>query len=129
MQYQTVAASLTNKLVPCLSHTPVVLLTWSLCHLSLAAGFVSAAPSASRRDELITLVRQDCGSCHGFTLKGGLGPALLPETLKHRPANSLKATILLGRPGTAMPPWQRFMTETEADWIVTNLQKGFPSER
>ena len=74
------------------------------------------------------MVRQDCGSCHGLTLKGGLGPALLPETLRDKPAFSLKATILHGRPGTAMPPWQRFVTEAEADWIVTNLQNGFPSE-
>ena len=129
MQYQTVAASPTNKLVPFLSRTPVLLLTWSLCYLSLAAGFVSAVPSAARRDELITLVRQDCGSCHGLTLKGGLGPALLPETLKDRTANGLKATILHGRPGTAMPPWRQFVTEAEADWIVVNLQKGFPDGR
>jgi hypothetical protein len=31
-----------------------------------------------RQKELIHLVRQDCGSCHGMTLQGGLGPALLP---------------------------------------------------
>ena len=83
---------------------------------------------AARRSELITLVRQDCGSCHGLTLKGGLGPALLPQTLKDKSASSLKATILQGRPGTAMPPWQRFLSDAEADWIVTNLQKGFPSD-
>ena len=129
MQYQTVAASMTKPLARCFSRISVLLVAGSLCHLSLAAGIVAEAPNASRRDELITLVRQDCGSCHGLTLKGGLGPALLPETLKHQPASSLKATILHGRPGTAMPPWQRFMTEPEADWIVANLQKGFPSER
>ena len=129
MKYQTVAASMTKPLARCLSRTPVLLVAGSLCHLSLAAGIVAEAPNASRRDELITLVRQDCGSCHGLTLKGGLGPALLPETLRDRTANGLKATILQGRPGTAMPPWQRFMTETEAEWIVANLQKGFPSER
>ena len=126
MKYRTVAASLTNILAACVSRTSALLVAWSLCHLSLAAGFVSAAPSASRRDELITLVRQDCGSCHGLTLKGGLGPALLPETLKDRTANGLKATILHGRPGTAMPPWRQFVTEAEADWIVVKLQKGFP---
>lgn len=120
---------MTKPLARCLSRIPVLFLAGSLCHLSLAAGFAADAPNASRRDELITLVRQDCGSCHGLTLKGGLGPALLPETLRDRTANGLKATILHGRPGTAMPPWQRFMTETEADWIVANLQKGFPSER
>lgn len=84
------------------------------------------APNATRRSELIQLVRQDCGSCHGLTLKGGLGPALLPQTLKDKPMDSLKATILQGRPGTAMPPWQRFVTDAEAQWIVTHLQQGFP---
>ncbi|MDO8778816.1 MAG: cytochrome c [Burkholderiaceae bacterium] len=82
---------------------------------------------AARRGELVTLVRQDCGSCHGLTLKGGLGPALLPDALKDKPADYLKAVILQGRPGTAMPPWQRFLSEAEAQWIVFNLQKGFPS--
>ena len=129
MKYQTVTAALTNTLAPCFSRIPVLFLAWTFCHLSLAAGFVTEAPDASRRDELITLVRQDCGSCHGLTLKGGLGPALLPETLKDRTANGLKATILHGRPGTAMPPWRQFVTEAEADWIVVKLQKGFPDGR
>lgn len=87
------------------------------------------APGAARRAELITMVRQDCGSCHGLTLKGGLGPALVPDALRDKPADSLKAVILHGRPGTPMPPWQRFLSEEEADWIVANLLKGFPDER
>lgn len=82
--------------------------------------------SATRRSELITLVRQDCGSCHGMTLQGGLGPALLPQTLQDKPADYLQHVILYGRPGTAMPPWQRFLNEAEASWIVINLQQGFP---
>lgn len=86
-----------------------------------------ATMGAARRGELVKLVRQDCGSCHGLTLKGGLGPALLPDALKDKPADYLKAVILQGRPGTAMPPWQRFLSEAEAQWIVFNLQKGFPS--
>jgi len=88
-----------------------------------------ASPGAARRAELIALVRQDCGSCHGMTLKGGLGPALLPDTLKDKPALALKATILLGRNGTAMPPWRNFLSDDEAGWIVSNLQKGFPDGR
>lgn len=89
----------------------------------------SSDPAPARRSELINLVRQDCGSCHGLTLKGGLGPALLPETLGDKPVESLTATILQGRPGTPMPPWKPFMTEAEAQWIVNQLLKGFPSER
>lgn len=73
------------------------------------------------------MVRQDCGSCHGMTLKGGLGPALLPEDLLGKPSESLVATIYAGRPGTPMPPWQQFMSEAEAAWIVQKLISGFPN--
>ena len=84
-----------------------------------------SAPEAQR---LVRLVRQDCGSCHGLTLKGGLGSPLLPSTLADKPAESLVATILHGRPGTAMPPWRGLLTEQEAQWIVERLQAGFPQE-
>ena len=84
-----------------------------------------AAPDAQR---LVRLVRQDCGSCHGLTLKGGLGSPLLPSTLADKPAESLVAAILHGRPGTAMPPWRGLLTEQEAQWIVERLQAGFPQE-
>ncbi|MEO8119119.1 MAG: cytochrome c [Rhodoferax sp.] len=91
------------------------------------AGAGSASVDVNRQKQLVTLVRQDCGSCHGLTLKGGLGPALLPEALRDKPAEYLKFVILQGRPNSAMPPWQRFLSEAEAEWIVFNLQKGFPS--
>jgi cytochrome c55X len=84
--------------------------------------------STSRRSELITLVRQDCGSCHGMTLQGGLGPALLPQTLQDKPTDYLQFVILNGLPGTAMPPWRRFLNEAEAAWIARHLQQGFPRE-
>lgn len=85
--------------------------------------------STARRSELITLVRQDCGSCHGLTLKGGLGPPLLPAALAEKDRISLQYTILDGRRGTAMPPWRPFMREDEALWIVDSLKKGLPDER
>ncbi len=89
---------------------------------------LTADPPPERMRELVRMVRQDCGSCHGLTLKGGLGPPLLPETLHEKPAESLRYTVLLGRPGTPMPPWNAFMTEAEADWIVRQLIQGFPEE-
>lgn len=87
------------------------------------------APGMQRQAELVRLVRQDCGSCHGMTLAGGLGPALLPPLLRDKPPESLVSTILHGRPGTPMPPWGTFLKEMEARWIVENLLKGFPDER
>ncbi len=91
-----------------------------------ALAATAAGPDAARQKELIHLVRQDCGSCHGMTLQGGLGPALLPSTLAGKPVESLVATIVHGRPGTAMPPWHRFVAEEEAQWIVARLLEGFP---
>lgn len=85
--------------------------------------------SSQRQNELVRLVRQDCGSCHGMTLAGGLGPALLPALLHDKPAESLVSTVLYGRPGTPMPPWGEFLNENEAKWIVDKLRKGFPDER
>ncbi len=103
---------------------------WLMPLIFLLAALHSPAqaeePTASRQAELVHLVRQDCGSCHGMTLKGGLGPALLPDALRDKPADSLSATIYHGRPGTAMPPWRRFLNEKEADWIVQQLLQGFP---
>lgn len=86
-------------------------------------------PGAARKSELVRLVRDDCGACHGRTLKGGLGPSLLPEDLRDLPPESLRETILQGRPNTAMPPWKNFLSEPEAAWIVEQLQQGFPDEK
>ena len=97
--------------------------------VSLCAGLTfpaAAEPSPERQKELIHLVRQDCGSCHGMTLQGGLGPALLPATLADKPAEGLVATIIGGRTGTPMPPWHRFLAEEDAHWIVARLMSGFP---
>ncbi len=104
----------------------VSLLALSVAPAGLA--WADAGVNAWRARELVRLVRQDCGSCHGMTLKGGLGPPLTPEALRDKPAASLVATVLMGRPGTPMPPWQRFVTAAEAEWIVVRLQGGFPLE-
>jgi len=80
--------------------------------------------SNARQNELTHLVKQDCGSCHGMTLKGGLGPALLMENLQDKPILFIQNTILYGRSGTAMPPWKTLLTEQEALWIAEQLKQG-----
>lgn len=99
---------------------------WLLSLFLVPVIAAAAEPDSQRQKELVHLVRQDCGSCHGMTLKGGLGPALLPETLRDKPAEGLAATIYYGRPGTPMPPWKQFMSEAEAAWIVDKLMTQFP---
>ena len=85
-----------------------------------------AQPDAARQKQLVNLVRQDCGSCHGMTLKGGLGKALLPGELRDLATSSLASIILDGIPDTPMPPWRGLLQEDEALWIARQLKKGFP---
>lgn len=87
---------------------------------------LAAEPAPARRAEILHMVKQDCGSCHGLTMKGGLGPSLEPRVLAGKDSAGLAFTILRGRPGTPMPPWNGFVTEREAQWIVEQLMKGLP---
>lgn len=98
--------------------------------MAFGGAFAASSPiDPERQVELIRLVRQDCGSCHGMQFRGGLGPALTPDMLRDKPRGSLVSTILHGRPGTPMPPWNAFLSEPEATWIVNGLQEGFPDAR
>ena len=98
------------------------LIGWMLGAL-LMPGLAAAEPTPDRQQALMQFLRQDCGSCHGMTLQGGLGPALLPSALAGKSDDLLIATILNGRPGTAMPPWNRFLSRDEAAWLVAQLRK------
>ncbi len=91
----------------------------------MASGALMAAPpDAARRSELIDLLKQDCGACHGMRLKGGLGPALTPDAIGRLSIETISETILHGRPGTPMPPWQPFMSRDEAVWLAGRLKAG-----
>ena len=85
---------------------------------------VSAALDSARQAELLYLLKHDCGSCHGMTRKGGLGPPLLPKNMGGRPQLLFVDTILDGRPGTPMPPWRGLLTEQEVQWLVEAMRRG-----
>jgi cytochrome c55X len=110
----------------CRARTAVVAAALGVLAAPTFAGESALAPS--RRAEILHLVRQECGSCHGLRMKGGLGPPLVPEVLAAKDSENLRHVVLHGRPGTAMPPWMRFLTEAEARWVIEMLQKGLPSE-
>ncbi|MEZ5540832.1 MAG: cytochrome c [Pseudomonadota bacterium] len=83
---------------------------------------LAAAPlTPAREQELHNLLYQDCGSCHGMRLTGGLGPALTPQALAGKPRDLLLATIRDGRAGTPMPPWKGLLGEDDIAWLVDTL--------
>lgn len=92
---------------------------------SAAANVITPA----RQKELVHMVRHDCGSCHGLTLQGGLGPPLTPQALRGKPVEYVKAMILDSRPGTAMPHWRPLLPVTEAVWIAEKLLQGMPDAK
>lgn len=103
------------------------ILAISLTLTAAAAGAqTTAAPAPERTAQLVRMVRQDCGSCHGLYLTGGLGPALTREALADKPLDSMASTIYGGRPGTPMAPWKAMLSEAEALWIAQQLMAGFP---
>lgn len=90
----------------------------------LLAGLQAGAPGPERQAELLHRLKHDCGSCHGMTLKGGLGPPLLPEALAGKDEEGLTAIVLHGVPGTPMPPWDVEISAAEAAWLVSRLKQG-----
>lgn len=101
------------------------ILTLAVCLLPHMA---SADPNLVRQQELTHLLKQDCGSCHGMTLKGGLGTPLTPDVLADRPDELLYVTIMQGRPGTPMPPWQGILSQEDTRWLIKLLRRGLTND-
>jgi len=105
---------------------------WSACLLLqvAACGTHPTSPTHEsllpHEQKLLRMVRQDCGSCHGMQMTGGLGPALTPEALRDWSIENLSATIYHGRPGTPMPGWKALISESDAQWISRQLKYGLP---
>lgn len=96
--------------------------------LVLAAAGALAAPPAERQAELLHRLKHDCGSCHGMTLAGGLGPPLVPDAIEGRPAEDLAWIIRHGLPGTPMPPWGFEIGADEALWLARLLKQGIDDD-
>lgn len=95
-------------------------------HFAAPIAAARSEPDAAAKDRLVHLLVQDCGSCHGLTLQGGLGRPLLPEDVSDRSAEVLAEIILDGIPGTPMPPWRGLVTPDEALFLAETLKRGLP---
>lgn len=95
----------------------------------LGAAPVAAELDSDRQKELLYLLKHDCGSCHGMTMKGGLGKPLEASLLAERTDADLLAVILDGMPGTPMPPWRPLLTEEEALFLIHTLRETATASR
>ncbi len=92
------------------------------CGVGLGAN--AGEPDENRQEELLHTLRHDCGSCHGLTMKGGLGPPLLPSAVADASDEALIDIIMNGVPGPPMPPWSPELSIDEASWLVGRLKDG-----
>lgn len=87
--------------------------------LSLA---LLAAPAAAGPAETFA---GHCAACHGADRLGGIGPALIPETLGRMRGPDLASVIADGRAATQMPGFSETLDGDEiaalADWLATPL--------
>jgi cytochrome c55X len=103
-------------------------MSWRLIFLGmlLAVGADAAGLDDERRGELDHLLRHDCGSCHGLSMQGGLGPALTPARMQERSDAYLRAAIRDGIPGTAMPPWGPLLSDADIAYLAATLREKQP---
>ena len=68
-----------------------------------AWAFAQAAASAPAATDAAALFREHCASCHGTQRTGGMGPALLPESLARLRRPEAAKVVSDGRVATQMP--------------------------
>jgi len=83
-----------------------------------------AAHAADAQDAAApALYQRHCAACHGADRLGGMGPALLPESLERLKKTDAQSTIRDGRVATQMPAFGPILADPEiaalADWIYT----------
>ncbi|QOR37214.1 cytochrome c [Billgrantia diversa] len=104
-----------------------LLLMLAFCWFPVAV-LADGTLSTERKEELETLLYQDCGSCHGMTLRGGLGPSLPRDRMATFSREALAHIILQGIPGSAMPGWKALISDADARWLAEHLQTDNPLE-
>ncbi len=99
--------------------------------LLASCGGPESAPTSAPTPPAINagaLFKTNCVACHGTNRQGmpNLGPALTPESLAALSDTEIKATILDGRPATAMTPWKVTLSSEEIDALVQFIKSTSP---
>ena len=92
---------------------------WDMAHAQ-AAATPTTEVSPIKPQQLFT---QHCAACHGAERLGGMGPALMPESLERLKPKEATSVITQGRAATQMPAFGDKLSAAEIDslakWIYT----------
>lgn len=98
----------------------------SIVFTSLLGALTLAAPAAGQAGEAEVLYATHCAVCHGDDRLGGLGPALLPESLSRLRGAKLEDVIAHGRAATQMPAFADQLAAEEIATLATYLHTPLP---
>jgi len=107
----------------------------ALASLTVLAGIAAAltgpALAGSAADpaagpEAEKLFAEHCAACHGKDRLGGTGPALIPETLGRKGAETVLATISQGRPQTQMAAFGEQLTADQITALAAYVRTPLP---
>ena len=89
--------------------------------MAMAAGAWAGAHAGTVSD-VATAYQQHCAVCHGADRLGGMGPALLPESLERLKPDALRDVLRHGRTATQMPGFAGQLPEATLDQIASWLR-------
>ena len=95
--------------------------------LTLGGGIAQAADADKvGSKDIPPAYLEHCAECHGAERLGGIGPALIPETLRRIKPDSLAAAIRDGRDATQMPAFGDVLDEKVIAELVAHIRKPLP---
>ncbi len=86
--------------------------------LIVLAILIFTMDNAAAAPDTNALFQKHCSECHGKDRLGIIGPALLPQNLKHVRRKNAKRTIVNGLEATQMPPFGEVLTDEQIDALV-----------
>lgn len=98
----------------------------SIVFTSLLGALALAAPAGGQAGTPEVLYATHCAVCHGDDRLGGLGPALLPESLSRLRGAKLEDVIAHGRAATQMPAFADQLDAGEIATLATYLHTPLP---
>ena len=92
----------------------------------ISVSLLTLLPVAAPADPAV-LYATHCAVCHGDDRLGGLGPALIPESLRRLKGEKLEAVIAHGRISTQMPAFSDQISTADIAELATYLHTPLPS--
>ncbi len=95
---------------------------FSLWLIISTTAFAETEADVSKVEGVATIYEKNCAQCHGKDRLGGMGPALIPQTLKRMRGPKVGSVITKGRVATQMPAFAKRLSDEQIEDLVKYLK-------